>query len=630
MSLPPSPSTARGRFRRICGSAVAVAVSLTGLAVVGATSAHAADVAPSVRPIIKNQGSPTGGELVAAGKWGIGTYLGYTVDGKLNSTKDDFELKTLMCGPEADGMGSAFVPASEDPVTRGSAERPHIAAGTPPWETFKYLFTDTPGAVYGGITNNDLASREYVEAALGGDPSPEPVPFFRAFPADTLVSLVIYCTKGKDPVADVFAQPMVDAEGYAISTWMTFRTVASTEDPAQTSAGFKIVGDTVTPAITLGDHWVDGAGTLTAALKGEDGTALTDATGKVHFFRGAGAARTEVGSADVSAAGTASLSLAGLVSAGGTAQFDASYVPDAAASARYSESISGRYTVVAPAATTTTLAVTGDLVEGTSQTLTATVAPAGTGTVTFHDGATNLGSAPVASGKASITKALSVGPHTLTARFEAAENAAFLDSESSAQTVTIAIKPPAKASASLAASAASAVYGQPVRVSVTAAGGATGPVTLSEGGKTLGTGTLGGGSTSITLAGTVLAPGAHQLTVSYPGDAAHVAANAATTVQIAKGATTTSAKLVTKKIVRKKTAAKITVQVTANGFTPAGKVTVYQGKKKLGTATIKAGKATVKLKKFTKAGTAKLTVTYAGNATANASSKALKVKVRSR
>jgi 5'-nucleotidase len=122
----------------------------------------------------------------------------------------------------------------------------------------------------------------------------------------------------------------------------------------------------------------------------------------------------------------------------------------------------------------------------------------------------------------------------------------------------------------------------------------------------------------------------HQLTVSYPGDAGHTAASASVSVQVAPAATTTSAKVTTKKVVRKKTAAKVSVTVKASGFTPSGKVTVLLGKKKIGTATLKNGKATVKLKKFAKAGTAKLTVTYAGAPTAKASSKKLKLKVRSR
>lgn len=630
MPHPQSTGAARGRFRRAGSTALAAIVALTGLLVVGAVPATAADVAPSVRPIIHSVNSlAEAGDVLVKGAWdGVHTSLGYSVGGVPGTTKTSLELQTLLCGPEADGTGVAFVPASSDPAQRGSAERPKIAAGTPAWESFKWLDTDSGlGVVYGAVSpEQELLTREDVEAALSGEPY-EPAKLKAAFPKDALISLVVYCTKGYDSIG-LARQPMTDPDGYAVSTWLTFRAVASTTDPAQTSAGFEIPSNFITPVVTLADQWAGGVGTLTASLKDEAGVALTGATGAVDFYRGTGTARTKVGSGPVSATGTATLPLAGLVPSGGTAQFDAEYVPDQAGSASYVGATSSRYTVIAPTVTTTTLAVTGDLVGGATQTLKATVSPVGaTGTVAFRDGVTELGSAPVASGSASISRALAVGAHALTATFTATD-VTFVGSASAAQTVTIAPKP--AVSPALAASGTPATYGKAATVTVTAAAAATGAVTLTEGGRALGSGTLGGGTAIITLGGTALAPGGHQLTVSYPGDAGHTAANTSVALQVAPGTTTTSAKVTTKKIVRKKTAAKVSVTVKATGFTPIGKVTIYQGKKKVGTATLKNGKATVKLKKFAKAGTAKLTVTYAGAPTGKASSKKLTVKVRSR
>src|SRR5690606_6747911 len=74
--------------------------------------------------------------------------------------------------------------------------------------------------------------------------------------------------------------------------------------------------------------------------------------------------------------------------------------------------------VTAPVATatTTTLAVGGSLREGGEQVLTATVTPAeATGSVRFLDGATELGTAPVEAGTATLTVTLPAGTHALQA-----------------------------------------------------------------------------------------------------------------------------------------------------------------------------------------------------------------------
>ncbi|WP_421742192.1 Ig-like domain-containing protein [Cellulomonas sp.] len=89
------------------------------------------------------------------------------------------------------------------------------------------------------------------------------------------------------------------------------------------------------------------------------------------------------------------------------------------------------------AATTTTLAATAS---GVDLVLGATVSPvAAAGTVTFAEGATTLGSAPVASGTASFTvTAPTTGDHTYTATFTPTDPAAYLSSTAS-QSVTLGL-----------------------------------------------------------------------------------------------------------------------------------------------------------------------------------------------
>jgi hypothetical protein len=100
------------------------------------------------------------------------------------------------------------------------------------------------------------------------------------------------------------------------------------------------------------------------------------------------------------------------------------------------------------APTTTGLAVSpaGPVVEGTSVTFTATVAPAAAaGTVQFMDGTKALGSpVAVAGGAASLTTGtLAVGSHALTARFTPTDPNAFVASASAAVPLTVKVKPPA-------------------------------------------------------------------------------------------------------------------------------------------------------------------------------------------
>ncbi|MBM0125870.1 DUF6801 domain-containing protein [Pimelobacter simplex] len=91
-------------------------------------------------------------------------------------------------------------------------------------------------------------------------------------------------------------------------------------------------------------------------------------------------------------------------------------------------------------------------------------------------------------------------------------------------------------------------------------------------------------------------------------------------------ATITSAKLKPKKVQAKKKAPKLTVQV-ASDAAATGAVTVTLKGKTVGTGTVANGAATIKLKKFKKAGKHKLTVTYAGDANSLGATTTVKVKV---
>src|SRR5262249_46501195 len=149
--------------------------------------------------------------------------------------------------------------------------------------------------------------------------------------------------------------------------------------------------------------------------------------------------------------------------------------------------------VNAPAATTTTTLRTSvpTAVFGQPVTLTATViaqAGAPTGTVTFLDGKTVLGTAQVnAAGQATLPGALGLGSHTVTAAFTGSGGCG--DSSSADVAVTVN---PASTAVALAPSVNPAVIGQAVTFTATVAavapgaGTPTGTVTFMEGNVVLG------------------------------------------------------------------------------------------------------------------------------------------------
>ena len=166
-----------------------------------------------------------------------------------------------------------------------------------------------------------------------------------------------------------------------------------------------------------------------------------------------------------------------------------------------------------PPTTTTLTATPSNPGFGQAVALAATVSPAGaTGSVTFSDGATTLGTATLSGGSASITvSSLLLGPHALTATYS---GDATHGGSSGNATVTVVRAP---TTTSVAASPSPATAGQAVTIVATIApAAATGTVTFTDGGTMLGTATLTNGSASLTT--NALAEGAHTLGVTYGGD----------------------------------------------------------------------------------------------------------------
>ncbi len=174
--------------------------------------------------------------------------------------------------------------------------------------------------------------------------------------------------------------------------------------------------------------------------------------------------------------------------------------------------------------TTTALAASAtSITAGQNVTFTATVSASSTpsGTVTFMDGTTALGTGTLnSSGVATYsTTSLAVGSHSITAAYGG--NSTFAASTSAATVVTVTAPALAATTTTLTASATSVTSGTSVTFNATVApasgtGTPTGTVTFMEGTTTLGTGTLAGGMASYST--TSLAVGANSVTAVYGGD----------------------------------------------------------------------------------------------------------------
>jgi Glycoside hydrolase family 44/Bacterial Ig-like domain (group 3) len=178
--------------------------------------------------------------------------------------------------------------------------------------------------------------------------------------------------------------------------------------------------------------------------------------------------------------GTVTFTIASLTA--GTHSITASYAGNSTDAASTSNALSVQVNANAPQQTTTTTTLTASPAtapSGQAITLTATVTPSSgssspSGTVTFQDGSTAIGSVPLATGKGVITvSTLSVGSHSITAVYSG--DAANLPSNSNPVTVTITAPttpsptPPGDYSLTLSSSTLTMSQGTPGSLMVTVA-----------------------------------------------------------------------------------------------------------------------------------------------------------------
>lgn len=194
----------------------------------------------------------------------------------------------------------------------------------------------------------------------------------------------------------------------------------------------------------------------------------------------------------------------------------------------------------------TSTGVTGSSTSAGALTLTATIGSGSTvadGLVSFYlDGAATPTGTPVPLTGGKATKALSglaAGTHSVVARFTPGSNSVFLASQSAATAVNVVATTPAPAAKATTkvVSTFKKSYAKGARIKGTitikesAAGSATGKVTVKLGKKTVGKGTLKKGKVTITLT-KPLKKGKNKLVASYAGDSSFAASKVKLTITI--------------------------------------------------------------------------------------------------
>ena len=384
------------------------------------------------------------------------------------------------------------------------------------------------------------------------------------------------------------------------NTGTVVRVPVQVEDAAVATVS---AGDDV--AVTWGQ-----ATSIPVEVTGNDGVA----TGGVKLFEG----ETQIGSATDLVDGKASFGIAAKSMDPGAHTLRVAY------SGNYPDASDAVVLTVAKATTTVSAAdVSGTY--GQPVVVAVVVGDASAaGTVEVRNGGTALGSAAVSGGTASVTLpsgSLEPGAAGLTAAYGG--DGHFLPG-TDAFTATIA-----KATSTVSANDVSLVYGKAATVTVDVGpSGATGTVQVLDGPKVVGSAAVSGGVAKVTLPARAIEPGSSTLTAAYSGDA-HLAGGSGTfTATVAKATSSVKVTASPSKVKLKKTRATLRIVVTGpSGVAATGKVKVKVPGQGTKTATLRAGKATLRLAKFSSTGKKGIWISYQGSDLLKPSAGTVKVKV---
>lgn len=235
-----------------------------------------------------------------------------------------------------------------------------------------------------------------------------------------------------------------------------------------------------------------------------------------------------------------------------------------------------------------------------------------TGSVTFKDGATTIGSGSInSSGVAQLSiSTLIAGAHSITATFPG--DAHFLSATSAVLSQSVSAT---ASSIALSSSPNPSALGESVTLSVAVSGAGstpTGDVTFKSDGAVLGAGTLDA-TGKATFPATTLAAGIHTLSVEYAGDDTHDGGTATTSHVVQKGVTTTTL-TASATTAAPGDAITFSAKVSSAAGAVAGDVELFDATTSIGTATLASGGVTFSIANLT-AGQHAITARYKGSDT---------------
>jgi hypothetical protein len=236
----------------------------------------------------------------------------------------------------------------------------------------------------------------------------------------------------------------------------------------------------------------------------------------------------------------------------------------------------------------------------TPVTITENVPPGVTGPVTFSNGGTVLGTAPVVNGVATITvPSLPIGSNPITA--SVAETATTNAATSPATIVTVAV---GTSTVTLISSANPAAFNQAITFTASVPSTATGTITFRDGSTVLGTGAISGGTATLTTSSLTI--GTHPITAAYGGDTAYSSSTSAPLAQVVGKLPTTTVLTQSAGSQLMNGAVTFTATVSSTAPTPTGTVTFLDGTTVLGTVALNTNGGVVV--GFQLTGTAALTI----------------------
>jgi hypothetical protein len=361
--------------------------------------------------------------------------------------------------------------------------------------------------------------------------------------------------------------------------------------------------------------------TLAATVTPTSGTGAP--TGSVTFKDGG----TTLGSSALNSSGVATFSTSGLVA--GPHSITGVYNGDTS----FGGSLSSVLTqTINQSGTATVLTASPNPSQyGQSVKFTATVAPiSGTGTptgsVTFKDSSTTLGTAALSGGTASFsTSSLSVGSRSITASYGGGSNYSGSTSAVQAQTVN-----QAPTSTTVSSSANPSALGQNVTFTATVSpSAATGSVTFKDGTTTLGSSALNS-SGVVTFSTSGLAAGSHSITAVYSGDTNYLGSTSLALTQMVNNLSSTTTSLTSSlnpSVRGHQVTFTATVSPSSGPGTPTGMVQLLDGTTALGSSTLNAsGVATFSTLNLSP-GSHSITAQYSGDSTFAGSTSAILTEV---